>query len=148
VLLRADGRAQAALAGLRLGDQVRLEVRTPELEDGVTMAAGGNFIILRDGQIPFSPKPTDPRHPRTMIGFNDREIIIVTVDGRQPQWSVGMTYHEQAQLMQRLGCTDALNLDGGGSTTCWVGGKVVNQPSGGMERRIANAILIRSAAGP
>ncbi|MHB8994181.1 MAG: phosphodiester glycosidase family protein [Armatimonadota bacterium] len=147
VLLRAGGNAQAALATLKPADEIRLEVLTPGLKDGVSMAAAGNFILLRDGQIPFSPKPSDPRHPRTMIGYNDREIIIAVVDGRQPGWSVGMTYHEQALLMQRLGCTDALNLDGGGSTTCWVGGKVVNQPSGGMERRIANAILIRCQQG-
>jgi hypothetical protein len=144
VLARGDGKAKASLAALKPGDQVRLEFRTPGLEDGVSMAAGGNFILLQGGQIPFAPKPTDPRHPRTMIGYNDREIIIATVDGRQPGWSVGMTYYEQAQLMQRLGCTEALNLDGGGSTTCWVDGRVVNKPSGGMERRIANAILIRS----
>ena len=111
------------------------------------MAAGGNFILLRDGQIPFSPKNTAPRHPRTMIGYNDKEIIIAVVDGRQPGRSVGMTYHEQAQLMQRLGCTEALNLDGGGSTTCWVAGKVVNKPSGGMERRSANASLVRCQPG-
>lgn len=146
VLLHADGAAATALAGLKPGDAVRIDMRTEDLDGPVAMAAGGNLVLLRDGQIPFPVNPQDPRHPRTAIGFNDRQIVIATVDGRQTGWSVGMTYHELAELMQRLGCTDALNIDGGGSTTAWVRGQVVNRPSDGAERRIANAILVRSHA--
>lgn len=146
VLLSADGAAAASLAGLKPGDPVRLRLQTPGLDRPVALAAGGNFVLLRDGQIPFTPGPKDPRHPRTAIGYNGSQTMVVTVDGRQAGWSVGMTYQELALLMQQLGCTDALNLDGGGSTTAWVRGQVVNRPSDGGERRIANAVLVRSTA--
>jgi len=144
VLLHAEGAAAPALACLKPGDPVSLRLSTPAVPGAVAMAAGGNQVLLHEGEI--VPGAGGPRHPRTAVGFNDREIIFVTVDGRQAGWSVGMTYHELAQLMQRYGCTEALNLDGGGSTTMWAGGKVVNQPSGGVERQIADAILVRSTA--
>lgn len=146
VLLHADGAAAGTLAGLKAGDAVEIRLQTPDLPAPVAMAAGGNLILMKDGQLQVSYNEKDPRHPRTAIGFNGRQIIMATVDGRQAGWSVGMTYHELALLMQSLGCTDALNLDGGGSTTAWVRGEVVNRPSGGILRQNANAILVRSTA--
>ena len=70
------------------------------------------------------------RHPRTLIG-TDRQgaIWLVTVDGRQPSISLGMSFDELKGLARRLGLHSALNLDGGGSTTMWVKGDVVNSPS-------------------
>ncbi len=136
----------AGVNELKVGDAVTLELRTPGLPGPVAMAVGGNRVLMRDGQVLTSPADEDPRHPRTLVGYNGKEIILVTVDGRQPGWSVGMRYHELALLMQRLGCTDALNLDGGGSTTAWVRGEVRNRPSGGIERWIANAVLVRCSA--
>jgi hypothetical protein len=94
--------------------------------------------------VPDDPKA--PRHPRTAVGFNARQIVLVTVDGRQKGWSMGMTMYELAGLMRRLGCQEALNLDGGGSTEEWVCGGIVNRPSEGHERPIADAILVRSTA--
>ncbi len=96
---------------------------------------------MREGEIVAAESP---RHPRTAVGFNADEILLVTVDGRQKDWSVGMTMVELARLMAELGCTEALNLDGGGSTTAWVDGEVVNRPSDGGQRRIANALLVIS----
>jgi exopolysaccharide biosynthesis protein len=66
----------------------------------------------------------------------------VVVDGRQPATAVGMSHHELAGLMQRLGCTDALNLDGGGSSTLWYEGKVMNQPSDSAPRPVGNALVL------
>lgn len=146
VLLHAEGAAAPLLAALKPGDPISLRLSTPALSGAVAMAAGGNQILLHEGAIVPQATPKAPRHPRTAVGFNDREIILVTVDGRQAGWSVGMTYVELAELMKRYGCTEALNLDGGGSTTCWAGGKVVNQPSGGVQRQIADAILVRSSS--
>ena len=83
------------------------------------------------------------RHPRTVIGFNETELFLVVVDGRQPSLSRGMHYGELADLMDRLGCTNALNLDGGGSSTMWLDGAVVNSPSGRMgQRPVGNAVMI------
>jgi exopolysaccharide biosynthesis protein len=55
-----------------------------------------------------------------------------------------MTFSELGALAQRLGCTDALNLDGGGSSTLWLGGLVMNLPSDGRERPVANALFVVS----
>ncbi len=82
---------------------------------------------------------TDVRNPRTALGWvtATRRVFLVTVDGRQPAWSVGMTATELARLMLDLGCDRAINYDGGGSTECWIAGQspqIVNHPSDGTER--------------
>ena len=66
---------------------------------------------------------------------------------RQPGFSVGMTLPELAALMRRLGAADALNVDGGGSSTMVVGGRVLNRPSDATgERAVANAIAVLGPA--
>jgi exopolysaccharide biosynthesis protein len=85
-----------------------------------------------------------PRHPRTALGWNDEHFFLVVVDGRQEALSVGMTYRELAALMRRLGCTHAMNLDGGGSSTLWLGGRIMNSPSDGRERPVANSLIVIS----
>jgi len=93
------------------------------------------------------------RHPRTAIGITkDRHLLLVTVDGRSSE-AQGMSNEELAQLMLALGCTEALNLDGGGSTTMWIASKgtegIINYPSDNKaydqkgERAVANAVLIK-----
>ena len=84
------------------------------------------------------------RHPRTMIGTGrDGTIWLVTVDGRNPLLSLGMSFRELQRLAQRLGMSEALNLDGGGSTTMVVKGKVVNHPSDPQgPRRVSDAIVV------
>lgn len=96
-------------------------------------------------RIPFNLN----RHPRTAIGINGKgHFLLVTVDGRHAE-AAGMNMWELQALMQSLGCTDALNLDGGGSTTMYIRGKgIVNYPSDNRsfdhegERRVSNAILV------
>lgn len=146
VLLTGAGAAGELVGRLAVGDEVTISIETPGLEEPVALAVGGGPVLIREGNLQMGPSANDPRHPRTAVGFNEREIILVTVDGRQGRWSVGMSMHELALLMQELGCTDAVNLDGGGSSTAWVRGAVVNRPSDGGERRIANALLLRSRA--
>ena len=70
------------------------------------------------------------RHPRTAVAkLKDGKFLMITVDGRQPGVSVGMNLRELAEYLHSLGATDAMNLDGGGSTTMYVDGKLVNSPS-------------------
>lgn len=81
------------------------------------------------------------RQPRTALGYDPEEgrVWLVTVDGRRPATSVGMTLNELAELLQDLGATEGMNYDGGGSTTAWVEGNVVNTPSdAGGERALSN----------
>lgn len=89
------------------------------------------------------PNFVDARHPRTMIGLDRRgDIWLVVVDGRQTA-SVGMAFADLQRLADRLQLTDALNLDGGGSTTMVVRGKVVNRPSDAKgPRAVSDAIGI------
>ena len=83
------------------------------------------------------------RHPRTAAGVRaDGTLVFVTVDGRQPETSIGMSIPELTDLMLELGCVSAMNLDGGGSTTMVVNGQVVNSPSGSSPRRNADAVLL------
>ena len=82
------------------------------------------------------------RHPRTAFGFNDERAFFVTVDGRQPGYSIGMSLLELAELLQELGATEGINLDGGGSTTMWAEGEIKNRPSDGGPRPIANALVV------
>ena len=84
------------------------------------------------------------RHPRTVIGEDKAGAIwLITVDGRQPALSLGMSFTELQTLARRLGLRSALNLDGGGSTTMVVRGNVVNHPSDATgPRMVSDAILV------
>lgn len=86
------------------------------------------------------------KNPRTAVGFNkdSTKLYIVTVDGRQTHYSIGMTLSELANFMIEIGCYQAVNLDGGGSTAMWVNGKIENIPSDKSgERPVHNALIIR-----
>jgi hypothetical protein len=123
------------------GTAISLSFRTrPDLKD-VDIAIGGGPVLIKDAKI---QKFTgfQPRHPRTAIGFNDKFFFLLAVDGRQMDLSIGMTLPELADLMRKLGCTEAMNLDGGGSTTFWLDGRVMNSPSDGRERHIANGLIL------
>jgi Phosphodiester glycosidase len=115
--------------------------------------------LLRAGRvsIPAAAEGLDPpqapsffdtfvasRQPRTLAGVRpDGTLLLVTVDGRRPGWSVGMTLPEAARLMRSLGARDALNLDGGGSTTMTVRGQVVNRPSDRSgERPVGDGLFV------
>lgn len=83
------------------------------------------------------------RHPRTLIGIDRKGAIwFAVIDGRQPGYAVGMHFADLNRLCDRLELTDALNLDGGGSSTMVVKGKIVNKPSDATgPRLVSDAIL-------
>ena len=112
----------------------------PNLKNTPT-ALGGGPALLKDGQ-PTQFQSSDARHPRSAIGWNAEFFFLVQVDGRQRGLSVGMSLAELATHFERLGCTDALNLDGGGSSTLWARGQVMNTPCEGSERPMGNALII------
>ena len=88
----------------------------------------------------------DMRHPRTVIGVDRRGAIwLVVVDGRQPNYSIGMTLPDLVRLADRLDLQDALNLDGGGSSTMVINGQIVNKPSDAAgPRAVSDAIVVRA----
>jgi hypothetical protein len=110
-----------------------------DAQAGVAESLGGSPILIRNGARWFADAANDftrGRQPRTMVGWNPAGgKLLVTVDGRQPDTSVGMTLAEAADLLLALGATDGINLDGGGSTTFVAGGTVVNTPSDVAVRR-------------
>ena len=117
----------------------------------IRQAIGGGPRLLRNGQISIEASAegiaesfVTARHPRTAVGFNSEYIFLVTVDGRQPGYSMGMSLTELAQFIKELGADEAINLDGGGSTTMWVHGSIRNKPSDGFPRSIANALILYS----
>jgi len=129
---------------LKPGATVRLIMETiPDLS-GVEVAIGGGPTLIKDSKI-MSWKGwfnTNIQHPRTAVGWNKQHIFLVEVDGRQIDLSLGMTFQELAEYMLKLGCKDAMNLDGGGSATLWALGMVRSSPSEGQERPSPNALVV------
>jgi len=113
---------------------------TPDLS-GVNTAIGGGPALVRDGKV-MAWSGILLRHPRTAVGWNKDFVFLVEVDGRQAGLSVGMTFPELAAYMLKLGCEQAMNLDGGGSATLWAMGDVKNSPCEGRERPAPNALVV------
>ncbi|HBZ21813.1 MAG TPA: hypothetical protein DEO60_11850 [Bacteroidales bacterium] len=141
------------------GDRVFIDRAMPnswydahtEFEDvlltGPLMVKGRNKVSLPATSLTIN------KHPRTAIGIrNHRRIILLTLDGRTGE-AFGMTIDELADLMKLLRCRDAVNLDGGGSTTMWIRGKpfngIVNMPCDNRkfdhegERPLSDVLVIR-----
>ncbi|MEB2314171.1 MAG: FG-GAP-like repeat-containing protein [Sorangiineae bacterium] len=112
---------------------------------------GGNLQVLTAG-VPIGSDSGDfcvTRHPRTVAGLSKdhRTLILAVIDGRTST-AVGMRCTEMGALMKELGAWDALNLDGGGSSTMYLGTRgVVNRPSDGSERVVGNHLGILIAGG-
>jgi hypothetical protein len=105
---------------------------------------GGSFDFLRNSQIrEFSDPGATARHPRTAVCYNDQYMHFVVVDGRRNGWSIGMTMNDMAAFCQgELGATWGMNLDGGGSSAMWINGEIMNRPSDGHERPVANGLMM------
>ena len=107
----------------------------PEVE----FVVGGSHVLLRDGE-PGAASLPGGRHPRTAIGIDGEGFVyLVVVDGRS-SISIGMSLAELQTYLDRLGLVNAINLDGGGSSTMVVQGSVMNTPSGGRERAVAGVV--------
>lgn len=151
VVLSAHGEEAKALAGLKVGDAVKITQTLGPDWDKTQHALGAGPTLVKNGSVflttkleEFPPDIAVGRAPRTAVGFKaDGHILAVVVDGRQ-QHSIGMSLLELALFMQELGATDAMNLDGGGSSEMVIKGKVVNKPSDGRERRVGDALTIIS----
>ncbi|MGH2349018.1 MAG: phosphodiester glycosidase family protein, partial [bacterium] len=158
-VLSGHGRGRNALvAAFKPGDRVTAWTRLLSASgdprwEGVRQVLGGGPRLLADGLYVggegFRASFTDRRHPRTAIGrLADGRIVLIVVGGRQPYHSLGMTLLEMAGTLRALGLTDAMNLDGGGSTTLVVRGVVINLPSDELgERPVSDVLLVMPPAG-
>ncbi len=156
----ADDLAETAVVGKKLKITTRLrDVRHHRIRPRSSMSiVNGGPELVRDGRLHLTPRvdgfvrPTDPsfyygfsakRNPRTFAGVDaEGRILLATADGRSTS-SLGLTIVETGAVARALGMRDALNLDGGGSTTMVVDGQVINQPSDDTgERPVGDALLI------
>lgn len=145
--LVASGAAKPYLDKILRGDAAKLSV-APLGWPAIQTALGGGPRLVKNSKIAVTNENfrADVRvgtGPRTAFGVDAKgHYIILIADGRQKYYSTGLTLQELAATMQKLGAVDALNLDGGGSTAMTVRGKIVNRPSDGSERGVANALLV------
>ncbi len=158
-LLRLDGALvvpadpQQGSVGIDAEQRLQLAARPAGDWPEVHEALGAGPLLLRQGEVVLAAAKRDPRHPRSAIGLTaDGRVLWLAIDGRTAQ-ATGMTLAETTKVLQALGCTDALNLDGGGSTTLWVAGRgVCNFPCDNKrydhagERKVANALLVFAPA--
>jgi exopolysaccharide biosynthesis protein len=150
VLMATSGRGLSLIKALKVGQtcRARMELTGQINWSAIQEAIGGGPRIVKEGKAMVNSdaerfdRSMTLRHPRTAIGYTSGgEVVLCVVDGRSTI-SRGATFEELAEIMLRLGCTDAINLDGGGSSTLYVAGAVLNRPSDGPSRPVANALLL------
>ena len=154
---RIDEDLQTQLSEGKRG-KIEIELK-PAIWNRTVQAIGGRIQLVKNGRVNemiekhhHAQKKHTPGkrqrdlalsyEPRTALGYNEQKLILVVVDGRRSGYSTGLSLYRLASLLIRLGATEAINLDGGSSSTFVVDGKVVNRPSGQGERDVLNAVLI------
>lgn len=152
LLLMGHGTKAAFVNSLRPGQKLNLTAEATGMDwTKHQNAVGGGPMLVQNGRAfvdweeqGFRPEFANGRHPRTAIGRSkEGDIWFVTVDGRQDS-SAGATLEELAAILVRIGCVDAINLDGGGSSAMNLFGLVLNRPTDGRqfsERKVANGVI-------
>jgi exopolysaccharide biosynthesis protein len=158
VISAAGSARDWTLKNLRLNSPVRLQLSLTPVEGEAappwkqaTSIIGGGPQLIKNGRVQITnaaekilPSFVTDGHPRTAVAkLKSGQLLFVTVDGRQPGESIGMSLTMLADLLLEFGAQEAINLDGGGSTTMVIRNKVVNKPSDATgERPVSDAILI------
>lgn len=157
VVLGSGSHIQYLKDTFKVGDPVDYSITMNVDTNKMTMALTGGAMLVKDDKVltTFSHNPVSPstRAARTAIGTSKdgKTLIIAAVDGKSSS-SIGMTQSELASYMHELGCANALNLDGGGSTTLvsreqgTTGLSVQNRPSDGSQRGVGASLGIFSVA--
>jgi phosphodiester glycosidase len=146
---RSSGTGATTIRSLSPGTTLSLTWKLNSWPD-VTTSIGGGPMLVRGGRVvaPNGCGSLCDLNPRTGVGITKTgTILLVTVDGRNPGWSIGMTLTDFAKEMIRLGAVRAMNLDGGGSTTLWTKRfGLVNRPTDCLpkicERDVSSAVLV------
>ena len=120
----------------------------------VTTAVGGGPVLLQEGQVhvtnneelKFTGKAINDKHPRTAMGYTaDGKLVLMVIEGRFPGKAEGATLTQEAQMLKEIGCIEALNLDGGGSSCLLINGKQTISPSDKEGQRAVPAVFIIKA---
>ncbi len=149
-VLSANGGFAPRLAEVETGTVVTVDLKTEPAWPHLRHAIGGGPRIVKDGKEHVTARPEGFRsdvysgaRPRSAAGITKTgRLLLVAVEGGREGDGGGMTLQELASTMIKLGAEQAMNLDGGGSTTFVVDGKVVNRPSDGCARSVSNAVLV------
>lgn len=135
------------LSALFGADYIEMELGLSPKWDNVKHIISGGPYLVKNGDVYIDVSEEKllairGRNPRSAIGYTkDNDLIIVAVDGREGS-SIGLTLNELASLMKSLGCVNAINLDGGGSTVMYVNGEIVNKPPQPGGIALSNALVI------
>lgn len=149
VVVSVHGAAEAAFAGVEIGDPAVVYEPLGEPWDEAEFIVGVGPRLLENGKVHVTAAeeemPPDIRYgraPRSAVGVKaNGNFVLAVVDGRQAI-SRGCTLTEWAELLKKFGVTDAINLDGGGSSEIIADGEILNSPSDGSERPLGNALII------
>lgn len=153
-VLVGRGAGANALSGLSVGDAVSISYAPKtDTDASLELAVGGGTVLLRDGALPAG-LDDDRLEPRTAVGVSaDGSVLsLLVVDGRQRD-SRGATLKELGAILRDLGASEALNLDGGGSSTIAArapgktGVDIRNDPSDGNARPVSNGLGLRTRHG-
>lgn len=154
---RIDKRLETELNEQKQG-KIEIDLK-PDIWNDTTQAIGGRIRLVENGQV---NQIIEKQHraqrthtpgkrqrdlvlsyePRTALGYNAEKLILIVADGRRMGYSTGLSLYRLASLLIELGAREAINLDGGSSSTFVVNGEVVNRPSGQSERDVLNAVFI------
>ncbi len=152
IVLSATGAATQALrdffwAATHPANEGARVVLKLDAEGAPVQSLGGTPVLSRDSQrepLPATGDFATNRHPRTLVGRTENgTVLLVAVDGRQPGYSVGMTLAEAQEFMEALGAVEAINLDGGGSTTFVAHRIMINRASDQLVARAGRYVMVR-----
>ena len=147
-LIVARGNSRALLEGFGQGDQISIVTNlgsgvfggsTNLIQAGPMLVRGGAPVT---GNETFANDFTERRHPRTIVGTDGNRMMWAVIDGRSPVRSLGATMNETRWIAIALGLTNAINMDGGGSSQLIWRGITANTPSDGRERPLPYAVLM------
>ncbi|MFZ9695551.1 MAG: phosphodiester glycosidase family protein [Chitinophagaceae bacterium] len=134
VAVKKDSLAELTSPGFLSMLPSTVKVKKWKMQDAV----GGGPVLVQQGEVrisnneelKFAGKAINDRHPRTAMGYtSSNELVFLVVEGRNPGKAEGVTLLQEARLLQSLGCVEALNLDGGGSSMMLINGKETIRPS-------------------
>lgn len=145
--IRSFNRTDMSFIGFdQAGKLVGGDIRTKEEIEQLNVLQGASFVptLLEDGKkLKIPGKWANKKEPRTLIGsFSNGDLLLIVIDGRQKGYSNGVTLEEAQDKLLEWSVRDAYNLDGGGSSTFYYDGKVLNSPSDGRERLVASSFVL------
>ena len=133
-----------AIHGCKGGCRLRKWKMQTAVGGGPALLQNGEICITNNEELKFAGRAILDRHPRTAMGYTaDDRLIILVIEGRNAN-AAGATLVQTAQILRELGCIEALNLDGGGSSCLLVNGKETIRVSDGSQRPVPAVFIVKT----